>query len=171
MSENRDDFTRIRVPQSLFEAQRVEAILDQASIESWLVPYHDSAMDGLYQMQKGWGEVRVPDSQKDDARKILAERMPMTVGITEEELAKQALDAPAAPAAPAPTERPRRGHVNWDVTGILLACLAALVGYVFWRVSGEGNWHDLDLFQWIVLAVLVVYGLVMFYLLARRPKE
>ncbi|HUU01535.1 MAG TPA: DUF2007 domain-containing protein [Myxococcota bacterium] len=168
MSENRDDFTRIRVPQSLFEAQRVEAILDEASIESWLVPYHDSAMDGLYQMQKGWGEVRVPDSQKDDARKILAERMPMTVGITEEELAKQALDAPGVHE---PADRPRGGHVNWDVTGILFACLAALVGYVFWKVSGEGSWHDLDLFQWIVLAVLAVYGLVMFYLLARwRPR-
>ncbi len=169
MSENRDDFTRIRVPQSLFEAQRIEAILDEASIESWLVPYHDTAMDGLYQMQKGWGEIRVPESQKEEARKILAERMPMTVGITEDELAKQALDTPGDHA---PAERPRRGRINLDVTGILLACLAAIVGYVFWKVSGEGSWSDLDLFQWIVLSVLTVYGLVMFYLLARRqPKD
>lgn len=167
MSENRDDFVRVRVPQSLFEAQRIEAILDEASIESWLVPYHDTAMDGLYQMQKGWGEVRVSDSHKDQAQKILDERLPMTVGITEEELARQALDS-RADAQSAPEAKATKGRVNWDVAGILLACLAALVGYVFWRVSGEGGWGDLDIFQWVVLSVLAVYGMLMFYLLVRR---
>lgn len=39
------------------EAQRFAAILDEKEIPHQIVTYHDSAYDGLFQMQKGWGHI------------------------------------------------------------------------------------------------------------------
>ena len=39
------------------EAQRFAAILDEEEIPHQIVTYHDSAYDGLFQMQKGWGHI------------------------------------------------------------------------------------------------------------------
>jgi len=50
----KNESVRLRVVQSLFEAERVQALLEQAGIECLVVSYHDTAMDGLYQASQGW---------------------------------------------------------------------------------------------------------------------
>ena len=39
------------------EARLLSSLLDQDGVPHVLVSYHDTAYDGLFQMQKGWGHV------------------------------------------------------------------------------------------------------------------
>jgi len=43
--------------QNDIEAQRFGAILDEEGITHRVVSYHDTAYDGLFQMQFGWGHL------------------------------------------------------------------------------------------------------------------
>ena len=41
-------------------AQILEDILQERNIPHVIKSYHDSALDGLFQLQKGWGHVEAP---------------------------------------------------------------------------------------------------------------
>jgi hypothetical protein len=43
------------------EARLLESVLNERHIPHVIVSYHDSAYDGLYQLQKGWGYVEAPE--------------------------------------------------------------------------------------------------------------
>lgn len=43
------------------EAQVFGSLLDEEEIPHNIVSYHDSAYDGLFQMQRGWGHVEAPE--------------------------------------------------------------------------------------------------------------
>jgi hypothetical protein len=55
------------------QAQLVDAILKERNIPHVMQSYHDSAYDGLYQMQKGWGHVEAPARFKEEILAILAD--------------------------------------------------------------------------------------------------
>lgn len=42
------------------EARLLESVLNERHIPHVIVSYHDSAYDGLFQLQKGWGYVEAP---------------------------------------------------------------------------------------------------------------
>ena len=54
------DIERIDDIRNEIEGQQLKAILDERGIPYHLRSYHDSAYDGLFQLQLGWGYVEAP---------------------------------------------------------------------------------------------------------------
>ena len=54
-----------------FEGQQLRAILRAQHIPHHLRSYHDSAYDGLFQVQLGWGYVEAPSEHKGRIKAIL----------------------------------------------------------------------------------------------------
>lgn len=59
----------------VIEASIVEDALREAAIPAVMDSFHDSAYDGLYTFQKGWGRVRVPKSHANKAVEIIKEAL------------------------------------------------------------------------------------------------
>lgn len=53
------------------EGQQLRAILQAQGIPHHIRSYHDSAYDGLFQVQLGWGYVEAPAAYKGRIRAIL----------------------------------------------------------------------------------------------------
>jgi hypothetical protein len=118
------DFVRVKVLQSVFEGQQAEALLKEAGIDCMVVSYHDTAMDGIYQEGKGWGEIRVPESRKAQAEEALAEGLKDLGGISEDEVAVQALKETLHDDGP--VEESSSLRWLWWVSVALLGFLVAL---------------------------------------------
>jgi len=56
-----------------FEAQLLDDILTEKNIPHILRSYHDSAYDGLWQSQSGWGHLEAPEENSDEILKIYNE--------------------------------------------------------------------------------------------------
>ncbi len=68
-----EEFTKIGMLENLIEAQVVESILQEQNIPYRIRSYHDTAYDGLFQVQKGWGEIYAPPSFEQEILGILKE--------------------------------------------------------------------------------------------------
>jgi type III secretory pathway lipoprotein EscJ len=55
------------------EANAIRSILKDNGIHAEIQSYHDRAYDGLFQMQYGWGVLRVPEKDFAEAEKIVQE--------------------------------------------------------------------------------------------------
>lgn len=55
------------------EAQLLESILNERDIPHRMRSYHDTAYDGLFQTQKGWGIVSAPEACKGPILEILTD--------------------------------------------------------------------------------------------------
>ena len=58
-------------PENSAEAQALQSLLAQHGIESQVVSFHDTAYDGLFQAQYGWGVVRVAEADFARAEEIV----------------------------------------------------------------------------------------------------
>jgi hypothetical protein len=56
-----------------FEAQLLESVLRERNIPHIMQSYYDTAFDGLYQTQKGWGHVSAPEAYLQVIDAILLE--------------------------------------------------------------------------------------------------
>lgn len=65
-----DEFETIATLQSDVEASLLEGRLVSLGIDALFNTYYDSAYDGLFQMQKGWGCVQ---ARHKDAERVIAE--------------------------------------------------------------------------------------------------
>jgi hypothetical protein len=61
------------VVESRFEGDRVSQALNEAGIPFLLKSFLDTAYNGLYIPQKGWGMVLVPENFEGEAGKIILE--------------------------------------------------------------------------------------------------
>lgn len=52
------------------EARLLSSILDEEEIPHVLRSYHDTAYDGIWQAQMGWGHVEAPPEYADRIREI-----------------------------------------------------------------------------------------------------
>jgi hypothetical protein len=68
-----DDFVKIIVLDNEFEAQLVDSILKERDIPHRMRSYHDTAYDGLFQAQKGWGHVDATEGFAGEIRNIVHE--------------------------------------------------------------------------------------------------
>ena len=59
-----DEFTRIATLDNQVEAALLDAALTEQNIPHIVRTYHDAALDGLFQIQKGWGCIEAATSQK-----------------------------------------------------------------------------------------------------------
>ena len=64
---------KIAILDNEFEAQMLESILKERNIPFFLKSYYDTAFDGLYQTQKGWGHISSPAENAEEIKAILAE--------------------------------------------------------------------------------------------------
>ena len=55
-----ESFMKIASIENAIEAQLVESILTEQNIPHRIRSHHDTAYDGLFQTQKGWGDVEAP---------------------------------------------------------------------------------------------------------------
>ncbi|MGD8256273.1 MAG: hypothetical protein PVG70_02170 [Desulfobacterales bacterium] len=53
-------FIKIAVLENTIEAQLISSMLNQLDIPHQINSFYDTAYDGLFQMQRGWGELRAP---------------------------------------------------------------------------------------------------------------
>jgi len=67
------EYIKIVVLNDMMEANRMEAALNDEDIPFKVVPYHDSAYDGLFQLTKGWGHIEAPPKYKSQIEKIYEE--------------------------------------------------------------------------------------------------
>jgi hypothetical protein len=66
-------FIKIAVLENAIEAQLLSSVLTQYEIPHRLRSYYDTAYDGLFQLQKGWGEICGPDDVRQQVLDALAE--------------------------------------------------------------------------------------------------
>ena len=64
-------FIRIMILENAIEAQVVGSILNQYQIPHRVRSFYDTAYDGLFQVQKGWGELMAPEPYKQEILDIV----------------------------------------------------------------------------------------------------
>ena len=64
------EFKKILILENEIEAQLLDSILNEREIPHRIRSYHDSAYDGIYQTQKGWGRVDAPLEYKEEILSI-----------------------------------------------------------------------------------------------------
>jgi len=64
-------FVKIANIENLIEAQVLESALKEREIPYRLRSFHDTAYDGLFQFQKGWGEIYAPIDRKEEILEII----------------------------------------------------------------------------------------------------
>ena len=68
-----ENYKKIAILDNQFEAQMLESILKERGIPHLLKSYYDTAFDGLYQTQKGWGHISSPDQYSKAIKDILSD--------------------------------------------------------------------------------------------------
>ena len=58
-------------PDNSAEAQALQSLLEQHGIQSQVISFHDTAYDGLFQKQYGWGVIRVAENDLARAEEII----------------------------------------------------------------------------------------------------
>ena len=65
------EFINIAILENVIEAQLIASILDEYNIPHRIRSFHDTAYDGLFQFQMGWGALCVLRSNKGEILEIL----------------------------------------------------------------------------------------------------
>ncbi len=65
-----EKFKKIIVLNNEVEAQLLDAVLEEKQIQHLMRSYHDTAYDGLWQQQQGWGHVEAPEKHRDQILSI-----------------------------------------------------------------------------------------------------
>ena len=60
-----EDYVRTATLENENEARLLVSILKDRGVPHLLRSYHDTAFDGLFQSQKGWGSISAPETTKD----------------------------------------------------------------------------------------------------------
>ena len=68
-----EDYIKAVTLDNEIEAALLESILKERDIPHLMRSYHDTAYDGLYQTQKGWGVVSAPESYREEIKEILSD--------------------------------------------------------------------------------------------------
>ena len=68
-----DAYEKIAVLDDEVQAQLVDAILTERGIPHAMHSYHSLALDGIFQLQAGWGHVAAPERHRDEILRIIDE--------------------------------------------------------------------------------------------------
>jgi hypothetical protein len=68
-----EDYIKVTILENEIEAQLLDSILTERNIPHIMRSYHDTAYDGLYQAQKGWGYVGAPKRYRKEIMGIISE--------------------------------------------------------------------------------------------------
>jgi hypothetical protein len=64
------EFTKTLILKDEMEANLLDSILNEKMIPHLVRSYHDSALDGLFQMSKGWGVLLAPKKYQKEILQI-----------------------------------------------------------------------------------------------------
>jgi hypothetical protein len=65
-----DKTIRILILNNGIEANLLEGLLNERNIPHVIRSYHDSAYDGLFQVQSGWGQLDAPEKFREEILEI-----------------------------------------------------------------------------------------------------
>jgi hypothetical protein len=65
-----EEFKKIMILENEIEAGLLDSVLNERNIPHRIRSYHDSAYDGIYQAQKGWGVVLAPPEYEEEIQSI-----------------------------------------------------------------------------------------------------
>jgi len=65
-----EEFKKIMVLENEIEARLLDSVLNERNIPHRIRSYYDSAYDGIYQAQKGWGVVLAPPEYEEEIQSI-----------------------------------------------------------------------------------------------------
>lgn len=68
-----DSYVKVTVLENEIEAQLLDSILNERGIPHMVISYYDTAYDGLYQTQKGWGYISAPLRYQEEIKEILSD--------------------------------------------------------------------------------------------------
>jgi hypothetical protein len=71
--EPADQWVKVGTVENRFEGDRISHALQEAGIPFLIKSFLDTAYDGLYIPQKGWGVVMVPKKNGEEAEKLISE--------------------------------------------------------------------------------------------------
>jgi hypothetical protein len=72
MNEKDDqEFVNIAILDNIIEAQLIDSVLNEYNIPHRIRSFHDTAYDGLFQFQIGWGALWAPVSSRTEILEIL----------------------------------------------------------------------------------------------------
>jgi hypothetical protein len=72
MNERNDqEFVNIAILDNIIEAQLIDSVLNEYGIPHRIRSFHDTAYDGLFQFQLGWGALWAPVSSRAEILEIL----------------------------------------------------------------------------------------------------
>ena len=60
-----EQYKRILILENEMEAQRLSSILEEENIPHVVRSYHDSAYNGIFQSQRGWGHLEAPETYEE----------------------------------------------------------------------------------------------------------
>ncbi|MCF8061995.1 MAG: hypothetical protein K9M82_05715 [Deltaproteobacteria bacterium] len=66
-----EGYVKVATLDNEIEALLLESVLEERGTPYALRSYHDTAYDGLFQAQKGWGVVTAPQEHRDEILEIL----------------------------------------------------------------------------------------------------
>jgi hypothetical protein len=66
-------YVKVDILEIEIEAQLLDSILNERNIPHHIQSYHDTAYNGLFQTQKGWGHVSCPRLWLEEIEAILSE--------------------------------------------------------------------------------------------------
>lgn len=65
------ELKKIAILNTQVEARALEAMLKEQGIPFMLQTYRDSALDGLFQDQEGWGHIEAPEENEQEILAVL----------------------------------------------------------------------------------------------------
>jgi hypothetical protein len=67
-----EEYKKVATLENEIEARLLDSILNERNVPHLITSYYDTAYDGLYQIQKGWGYISAPDAYLEEIREILS---------------------------------------------------------------------------------------------------
>lgn len=66
------EYKKVTTLENEIEARLLDSILNERNIPHLIISYYDTAYDGLYQTQKGWGYVSAPEAYLKEIKEIIS---------------------------------------------------------------------------------------------------
>jgi hypothetical protein len=89
--EAMDQWVKAGTVENRFEGDRISQALHEAGIPFLIKSFLDTAYDGLYIPQKGWGVVMVSEKNREEAERLIGEVKKTFVKEEEDECAEQSV--------------------------------------------------------------------------------
>jgi hypothetical protein len=67
-----EEYKKVATLENEIEARLLDSVLNERNIPHLIVSYYDTAYNGLYQTQKGWGYISAPGAYLQEIREIVS---------------------------------------------------------------------------------------------------